>query len=62
MEDLSLEGTAKTPTVDFKSAGELLIKGRSIPENSIECNIKAQNALLRILTFFLTKFHTYGNF
>lgn len=36
MEDLSLEGTAKTPTVDFKSAGELLIKGRSIPENSIE--------------------------
>ena len=36
MEDLSLEGTAKTPTVDFKSAGELLIKGRSIPENSID--------------------------
>lgn len=36
MEDLSLEGTAKTPTVDFKSEGELLIKGRSIPENSIE--------------------------
>ena len=36
MEDLSLEGTAKTPTVDFKVAGELLIKGRSIPENSIE--------------------------
>ena len=36
MEDLNLEGTAKTPTVDFKSNGELLIKGRSIPENSIE--------------------------
>ncbi len=36
MEDLSLEGTAKTPTVEFKVAGELLIKGRSIPENSIE--------------------------
>ena len=36
MEDLSLEGSAKTPTIDFKSAGELLIKGRSIPENSIE--------------------------
>ena len=36
MEDLILEGTAKTPTIDFKSIGELLIKGRSIPENSIE--------------------------
>ena len=36
MEDLILEGTAKTPTIDFKSSGELLIKGRSIPENSIE--------------------------
>ena len=36
MEDLNFEGTAKTPTVDFKSNGELLIKGRSIPENSIE--------------------------
>ena len=33
-----------------------------LPENSIECNIKAQSALLRILTFVLTKFHTYGNF
>ena len=36
MDNLNLEGTAKTPTVDFKSNGELLIKGRSIPENSIE--------------------------
>ena len=36
MENLNLDGTAKTPTVDFKSSGELLIKGRSIPENSIE--------------------------
>lgn len=36
MEDLILEGTAKTPTIDFKSSGELIIKGRSIPENSIE--------------------------
>jgi hypothetical protein len=36
MKDLSLEGSAKTPTIDFKSEGELLIKGRSIPENSIE--------------------------
>ena len=36
MKDLSLEGSTKTPTIDFKSDGELLIKGRSIPENSIE--------------------------
>ncbi len=36
MENLNLDGTAKTPTVEFKSSGELLIKGRSIPENSIE--------------------------
>ena len=36
MKDLSLEGSAKTPTIDFKSEGELLIKGRSIPENSME--------------------------
>lgn len=37
MENINLEGTPKTPTVDFNSAsGELLIKGRSIPENSIE--------------------------
>ena len=36
MKDLSLEGSAKTPTIDFKSDGQLLIKGRSIPENSIE--------------------------
>tara|TARA_B110000438_G_C15636308_1_gene573241 strand:+ start:420 stop:794 length:375 start_codon:yes stop_codon:yes gene_type:complete len=36
MKDLNLEGSAKTPTIDFKSEGELLIKGRSIPENSIE--------------------------
>ena len=36
MKDLSLEGSAKTPTIDFKSEGQLLIKGRSIPENSIE--------------------------
>lgn len=32
-----LEGTPKTPTVNFnKEAGVLEIKGRSIPENSIE--------------------------
>jgi len=37
MENIILEGTPKTPTVEFKfDSGELLIKGRSIPENSIE--------------------------
>ena len=36
MEDLKLEGSAKTPFVEFNSKGELLLKGRSIPENSIE--------------------------
>lgn len=37
MEDLRIEGTPKTPTVQFTaSEGTLSIKGRSIPENSIE--------------------------
>ena len=37
MEDIKIEGTPKTPTVEFNQAsGALLIKGRSIPENSIE--------------------------
>ena len=37
MDTINLEGTPKTPTVDFNgSNGVLLIKGRSIPENSIE--------------------------
>jgi hypothetical protein len=37
MENLTLEGSAKTPTVKFDSAaGKLELKGRSIPENSIE--------------------------
>jgi hypothetical protein len=37
MEAISIEGTAKTPTVKFDAqAGLLEIKGRSIPENSIE--------------------------
>jgi len=36
MDNLNLEGTAKTPTIEFNDNGELLIKGRSIPENSIE--------------------------
>ena len=36
MDDLKLEGSAKTPVVEFNSKGELLLKGRSIPENSIE--------------------------
>jgi hypothetical protein len=37
MENLNLEGSAKTPTVKFDSTnGVLELKGRSIPENSIE--------------------------
>ena len=36
MEDFKLEGSAKTPEIELKSSGDLLIKGRSIPENSIE--------------------------
>jgi hypothetical protein len=37
MEKLTIEGTPKTPTINFDNAsGTLLIKGRSIPENSIE--------------------------
>ena len=36
MDDLKLEGSAKTPVVEFTLNGELLLKGRSIPENSIE--------------------------
>ena len=37
MEALSIEGTAKTPSVKFNAQeGVIEIKGRSIPENSIE--------------------------
>ena len=36
MQDLKQEGSAKTPLVEFNTNGELLLKGRSIPENSIE--------------------------
>lgn len=37
MEDLKLEGSPKTPHIDFSSNdGTLVLKGRSIPENSIE--------------------------
>lgn len=37
MENLNLEGSAKTPTVKFDNTnGVLELKGRSIPENSIE--------------------------
>ncbi|MFB6259052.1 MAG: DUF1987 domain-containing protein [Flavobacteriales bacterium] len=37
MEDIQIEGTAKTPEVEFKAdEGKMKIKGRSIPENSIE--------------------------
>ena len=37
MEKIAIEGTPKTPTITFDMAsGTLEIKGRSIPENSIE--------------------------
>jgi len=37
MEPLVIEGTKKTPTVNFdKTSGKLELKGRSIPENAIE--------------------------
>ena len=37
METLVIEGTKKTPTVNFdKTSGKLELKGRSIPENAIE--------------------------
>lgn len=37
MESLIIEGTTKTPNVNFDAeSGKLEIKGRSIPENSIE--------------------------
>jgi hypothetical protein len=37
MEPIIIDGTAKTPTVKFDSAeGVFEIKGRSIPENSVE--------------------------
>ena len=37
METISIEGTTKTPTITFDTGkGVFEIKGRSIPENSIE--------------------------
>lgn len=37
MENIKIEGTPKTPSVDFnKDSGMLVIRGRSIPENSID--------------------------
>lgn len=37
MEKLIIEGSAKTPSIHFDSeTGVLMLKGRSIPENSIE--------------------------
>jgi hypothetical protein len=37
MKDLVIKGEAKTPTINFNfGSGELLISGRSIPENSVE--------------------------
>lgn len=36
MKEIKIEGTAKTPSVHFQDSGQLHLKGRSIPENSIE--------------------------
>lgn len=37
MENLNIEGSPKTPTVNFDGVqGSLELKGRSIPENSVE--------------------------
>ncbi len=37
MDPIKIEGTPKTPTVEFDAtSGKIEIKGRSIPENSIE--------------------------
>jgi hypothetical protein len=37
MENLQIEGSAKTPSVNFNSeSGVIELKGRSIPENSVE--------------------------
>jgi hypothetical protein len=37
MENLHLEGSAKTPSIHFDTAaGKMELKGRSIPENSVE--------------------------
>lgn len=37
MENLVISGSAKTPSIDFNAeSGRILLKGRSIPENSIE--------------------------
>lgn len=37
MENLHVEGSAKTPSIDFNgNTGVLELRGRSIPENSIE--------------------------
>ena len=36
MQNLVIQGTNKTPSVEFNTNGELKIEGRSIPENSYE--------------------------
>lgn len=36
MNSLIIEGTAKTPRVDFSDKGAMEISGKSIPENSVE--------------------------
>ena len=60
MEKYTIEGTPKTPTISFDIAdGILEIKGRSIPENSIEFYKPLIDALDRYST--LTKPETTVN-
>ena len=36
MQDLVIQGTIKTPSIEFKITGDLKIEGRSIPENTYD--------------------------
>ena len=36
MDDISLVGSTKTPSVKFSANGHLELRGRSIPENSLD--------------------------
>jgi outer membrane translocation and assembly module TamA len=46
MDDMIIKGTSETPTIEFNpSKGNLLIEGRSIPENSIDFFAPLMDAL-----------------
>ena len=67
MEAINITGTPKTPTVNFDPNGTIELKGRSIPENSIEFykpiiawldeynnNAKAETSVIIQLEYFNT--------